>query len=182
MSSRSNLTRFSLFFPEKREFFLEGRGNFEFARGDGGRGGRGVPTVFFSRRIGLEGGQIIPITAGGRMTGKVGPFDLGVLNIQTGDEATSGAVSTNFTVVRVKRDILRRSTVGGIFTNRSVSLVGGGDSQVYGVDGRLAFYDDSVSRDTSRTRRPRHGTARTTATRVVSTMWEIATACATATS
>ena len=137
-----NLTRFSLFFPEKREFFLEGRGNFEFARGDGGRGGEGVPTVFFSRRIGLEGGQIIPITAGGRMTGKVGPFDLGVLNIQTGDEATSGAVSTNFTVVRVKRDILRRSTVGGIFTNRSVSLVGGGDSQVYGLDGRLAFHDD----------------------------------------
>jgi hypothetical protein len=51
-------------------------------------------------------------------------------------------VSTNFTVVRVKRDILRRSTIGGIFTNRSVSLVGDGSSQVYGVDGRLAFYDD----------------------------------------
>ena len=135
-----NLTRFSLFFPEKREFFLEGRGNFDFARGVGGGGG--APTVFFSRRIGLEGGQIIPITAGGRVTGKVGPFDVGLLNIQTGDEATSGAVSTNFTVVRVKRDILRRSTIGGIFTNRSVSLVGDGSSQVYGVDGRLAFYDD----------------------------------------
>ena len=75
------------------------------------------------------------------MTGKVGPFDVGLLNIQTGDEATSGAVSTNFTVIRVKRDILRRSTIGGIFTNRSVSLVGDGSSQVYGVDGRLAFYD-----------------------------------------
>ena len=137
-----NLTRFDLFFPEKREFFLEGRGNFDFARDGGGRGGGGVPTVFFSRRIGLEEGQIVPITAGGRMTGKVGPFDLGVLNMQTGDEATSGAVSTNFTVVRVKRDILRRSTVGGIFTNRSVSLVDDGASQVYGVDGRLAFYDD----------------------------------------
>ena len=137
-----NLTRFNLFFPEKREFFLEGRGNFEFARGDGGRRGGGVPTLFFSRRIGLEAGQIVPITAGGRVTGKVGPFDVGLLNIQTGDEETSGAVSTNFTVVRVKRDILRRSTVGGIFTNRSVSLVGDGSSQVYGVDGRLAFYDD----------------------------------------
>ena len=137
-----NLTRFDLFFPEKREFFLEGRGNFDFARGGGGRGGEGVPTVFFSRRIGLEGGQIVPITAGGRMTGKVGPFDVGVVNMQTGDEATSGAVSTNFTVVRVKRDILRRSSVGGIFTNRSVSLVDDGASQVYGVDGRLAFYDD----------------------------------------
>ncbi len=137
-----NLTRFSLFFPEKREFFLEGRGNFDFARGGGERRGGGLPTLFFSRRIGLEGGQIVPITAGGRMTGKVGPFDVGVLNIQTGDEATSGAVSTNFTVVRVKRDILRRSTVGAIFTNRSVSLVGDGSSKVYGVDGRLAFYDD----------------------------------------
>ena len=135
-----NLTRFSLFFPEKREFFLEGRGNFDFARGGGGGGG--TPTVFFSRRIGLQVGQIIPITASGRVTGKVGPFDVGLLNIQTGDEATSGAVSTNFTVVRVKRDILRRSTIGGIFTNRSVSLVGDGSSQVYGVDGRLAFYDD----------------------------------------
>ena len=137
-----NLTRFSLFFPEKREFFLEGRGNFDFARGGGERRSRGLPTLFFSRRIGLEGGQIVPIRSGGRMTGKVGPFDVGVLNIQTGDEATSGAVSTNFTVVRVKRDILRRSTVGAIFTNRSVSLVGDGSSKVYGVDGRLAFYDD----------------------------------------
>jgi hypothetical protein len=133
-----NLTRFSLFFPEKREFFLEGRGNFDFAPGGAG----GVPTIFFSRRIGLQGEKIIPIRAGGRVTGKIGPFDVGVLNIQTSDEPHSGAVSTNFTVVRVKRDILRRSTIGGIFTNRSVSLVGDGASQVYGVDGRLAFYDD----------------------------------------
>ena len=141
-----NLTRFSLFFPEKREFFLEGRGNFDFApgggRGAGGGTGGGAPTLFFSRRIGLQDGQIIPITAGGRVTGKVGPFDVGVLNIQTRDEATSGAESTNFTVVRMKRDILRRSTVGGIFTNRSNSLLGVGSSQVYGVDGRLAFHDD----------------------------------------
>ena len=137
-----NLTRFSLFFPEKREFFLEGRGNFEFARGGGGARSGGVPTVFFSRRIGLQAGHVVPIVAGGRVTGKVGPFDVGVLNIQTGDEEASGAESTNFTVIRVKRDVLRRSTIGGIFTNRSVSLVGDGSSQVYGVDGRLAFYDD----------------------------------------
>jgi len=137
-----NLTRFSLFFPEKREFFLEGRGNFDFARGGGTRGGGGLPTLFFSRRIGLQSGQVVPIVAGGRVTGKVGPFDVGLLNIQTGDEAASGAESTNFTVVRFKRDILRRSTIGGIFTNRSVSLLGEGASQLYGVDGRLAFYDD----------------------------------------
>ena len=132
-----NLTRFSLFFPEKREFFLEGRGNFDFA----GRGG-GAPTVFFSRRIGLQSGQIVPITAGGRVTGKVGPFDVGLLNISTGDEEISGAEPTTFTVVRIKRDILRRSTVGAIFTNRSRSLIADGSSQAYGVDGRFAFYDD----------------------------------------
>ena len=136
-----NLTRFSLFFPEKREFFLEGRDNFEFARG--GAGGRSdAPTLFFSRRIGLQNGVVVPIIAGARLTGKVGAFDVGALNIQTRDEDVSGATSTNFTVFRVKRDILRRSTIGGVFTNRSVSIVGDGSNQVYGLDGRFAFYDN----------------------------------------
>ena len=138
---RVNLTRFSLFFPEKREFFLEARGNFDFARG-AGLGGAGAPTLFFSRRIGLQGGDVVPILAGGRLTGKIGAFDVGALNIQTGNELLSGAQTTNFTVLRVKRDILRRSTIGGIFTNRSVSLLGDGANQVYGIDGRLAFFDD----------------------------------------
>ena len=149
-----NLTRFSLFFPEKREFFLEGRGIFGFARGGsgGGFGGGGggffgggnAPTLFYSRRIGLQGGAVVPILGGGRVTGKLGPFDVGALNIQTqtDDERISGAESTNFTVVRVKRDILRRSAIGGILTNRSVSLVGDGASQAYGVDGTFAFYDN----------------------------------------
>ena len=147
-----NLTRFNLFFPEKREFFLEGRGIFDFARG-GGRfsgggtpgtvlGARDTPTLFYSRRIGLEVGQVVPIIAGGRVTGKVGPFDVGGLNIQTDDEAVSGAVKTNFTVVRVKRDIFRRSSIGGLVTNRSVSLAGDGSNQTYGVDATLSFYDN----------------------------------------
>ena len=136
-----NLTRFTLFFPEKREFFLEGRDNFEFAQG--GAGGRtNAPRLFFSRRIGLQAGQVIPILAGGRLTGKIGSFDIGALNIQTNDEIVSGAASTNFTVLRIKRDILRRSSIGGLFTNRSVSLHGNGSNQVYGVDGRFAFYDN----------------------------------------
>ena len=134
-----NLTRFSLFFPEKREFFLEARGNFDFARG-AGLGGAGTPRLFFSRRIGLQGGDVVPILAGGRLTGKIGAFDVGALSIQTDNEPLSGAQTTNFTVLRVKRDILRRSTIGGIFTNRSVSLIGDGSNQVYGVDGRLAFF------------------------------------------
>ena len=147
-----NLTRFSLFFPEKREFFLEGRGIFEFARGSfggpGGGGGGGAfgggsaPTLFYSRRIGLERGEVVPIIGGGRVTGKVGSFDLGALNIQTDAEEISGAVPTNFTVLRVKRDVFRRSSIGGLFTNRSVSLVGDGMNQVYGADATFSFYDN----------------------------------------
>ena len=68
-----NLSRFSLFFPEKREFFLEGRGNFDFTQPRN----LDIPTMFFSRRIGLEQGQIVPINVGGRLTGKVGDFDIG---------------------------------------------------------------------------------------------------------
>ena len=153
-----NLTRFNLFFPEKREFFLEGRGIFDFARGglSGGfggalrRGGQGggffgggnAPTIFYSRRIGLQGGTVVPIVGGGRITGKIGPFDIGALNIQTDDEAISGAEMTNFTVVRLKRDILRRSSVGAILTNRSASLAGDGSSQAYGVDTTFSFYEN----------------------------------------
>ena len=113
-----NLTRFSLFFPEKREFFLEGRGIFGFARGgvSGGfggalrRGGGGgffgggdAPTLFYSRRIGLQYGTVVPIVGGGRVTGKIGAFDIGALNIQTDDEVLAAAEETNFTVVRIRR-------------------------------------------------------------------------------
>ena len=155
-----NLTRFSLFFPEKREFFLEGRGIFDFGRGvvfggmGGGPGGGGrpgsmsffgggdVPTIFFSRRIGLESGQTVPILGGGRLTGKVGDFTVGALNIQTADASSVDVASTNFTTLRVKRDLLRRSSVGAIFTGRSVSTVGDGSNEVYGVDGVFSFYDN----------------------------------------
>ena len=75
------------------------------------------------------------------MTGKVGAFDVGALNIQT-DELGSDVESTNFTAVRLRRDILRRSSIGAIFTNRSVSLVGDGSSRAYGVDGVFSFYDN----------------------------------------
>ena len=146
-----NLTRFSLFFPEKREFFLEGRGIFDFARGSfrtarslrqgSVRGGGDAPTLFYSRRIGLQGGQAVPIIGGGRLTGKVGAFDVGALNIQTGDETVSGAKDTNFTVLRVKRDLLRRSSIGGIVTNRSLSLAGDGSNQTYGADATFSFFD-----------------------------------------
>ena len=138
-----NLTRFSLFFPEKREFFLEGRGIFDFARGGSGASDGGdTPYLFHSRRIGLNGGRVIPIDAGGRLTGKIGPWALGLMNIQTGDEAVSGTEPTNFTVARLKRDVFRRSAVGAIATNRSLSATGIGSNQAYGVDGSFGITRD----------------------------------------
>ena len=150
-----NLTRFNLFFPEKREFFLEGRGIFDFARGSfrtarslrqgSVLGGGDAPTLFYSRRIGLLGGEVVPIRGGGRLTGKVGAFDVGALNIQTGAlggaEASSAARAANFTVLRVKRDLLRRSSVGALFTNRSVALDGAGSNQAWGADASFSFFD-----------------------------------------
>ena len=155
-----NLTRFSLFFPEKREFFLESQGIFDFGRaaGFGGFGGStrgnltaapGVfgpgdsPTLFFSRRIGLvDQGRTVPIVGGGRLTGKAGDFSIGAINIQTGDAPAADAVATNFSVLRVKRDVLRRSRVGALFTNRSVSLKGDGANQAYGADASFSFHDN----------------------------------------
>ena len=147
-----NLTRFSLFFPEKREFFLEGQGIFDFGSAPGSGSSRGgssgvspagnAPTLFFSRRIGLNQGQTVPILGGGRLTGKVGDFSVGAVNIQSEDTESANALSTNFTVLRIKRDILRRSRVGGIFTGRSVSLSGDGSNQAFGLDGAFSFYDN----------------------------------------
>ena len=146
-----NLTRFALVFPEKRDFFLEGRGIFDFARAGGTSGGGGgnsgptnaAPQVFYTRRIGLNRGREIPIEIGGRVTGKVGQYSVGVMNIQTGDELVSLTPDTNFTVVRVKRDILRRSSVGAIVTNRSSGVApGSGSNQAVGVDSTFSFFQN----------------------------------------
>ena len=133
-----NLTRFNLLFPEKREFFLESVGNFSF----GGAGG-GAPRIFHSRQIGLNRGQVVPILAGGRLTGKVGRFSIGALNIQTDTDAVSETPTTNFTVLRLRRDLLRRSAVGLIYTGRSESNVSAGHANhAYGIDGVFSFYDN----------------------------------------
>ena len=139
-----NLTRFSLFFPEKREFFLENQGVFAFGgAGAGAFGGGGTtPVLFYSRQIGLSRGQEVPIDGGGRLTGRVGKFSLGVLNIQTDDAREAGAVATNFSVVRLRRDLLRRSSIGALFTGRSVSAAGTGSAETYGVDGLFSFFDN----------------------------------------
>ena len=152
-----NLTRFNLFFPEKREFFLEGQGIFAFAgqQGGGGGGGGGAgggirssatnlqPVLFFSRRIGIQGSQLVPIQAGARVTGRSGKYAIGLLNIQSGDNDAVGAASTNFSVLRVRRDILRRSTVGFIATHRNPSSVGAvGSNTVAGVDANFSLFQD----------------------------------------
>ena len=160
-----NLTRFSLFFPEKREFFLENQGVFSF----GGEAGAGqfagisnTPILFYSRRIGLhsEGGvtREVPIDAGGRLTGRIGRYSLGMLNIRTADAPDAGARATSFSVLRVRRDILRRSNVGAMFTGRSVSRVGPGSNAAYGVDGLFSFHQNlNVSTYWAETRTPGAG-------------------------
>ncbi|MBI4445211.1 MAG: carbohydrate binding family 9 domain-containing protein [Acidobacteria bacterium] len=128
-----NLSRFDLFFPEKRAFFLENAGTFAF----------GVPRetdLFFSRRIGIEGGREVPILGGGRLTGKLGRYNLGILAIETGREGI--ATGNNFFVSRVRREFQRRSSVGFIYTNRET--VGDGLSQreynhAFGSDLQLGF-------------------------------------------
>ncbi len=139
-----NLTRFNLFFPEKREFFLEGRGIFEFGRPNFTRGsvptGGIVPELFFTRQIGLNRGRVIPIIAGGRVTGRIGNTTIGALNMETDAEAASGTPKTNFTVLRVRQDILRRSSVGAMFTGRSESLRAPGRANAtVGIDGAFSF-------------------------------------------
>jgi hypothetical protein len=143
-----NLTRFNLFFPEKRDFFLEGRGIFDFGRGGvtGAFFGPVVttaqPYLFYTRRIGLNRNRVIPIDGGGRLTGKVGKYAVGIMNIQTGGEDVSATPSTNFSVVRVKRDILRRSSIGAMFTNRSAAVAAPGSNQGYGVDAAFSFFQN----------------------------------------
>ena len=136
-----NLTRFSLFFPEKREFFLENQGMFAFGGLEGARATAGdAPLLFYSRRLGLAQGREVPIRGGARLTGRVGRFSLGALNIQADDQPAAALRATNFTVLRIKRDILRRGSIGAIFAGRSVAETGDGSNETYGIDGTLSFF------------------------------------------
>jgi hypothetical protein len=151
-----NLTRFSLQFPEKRDFFLEGQGIFNFGgnRG-GGNSTNDIPILFFSRRIGLSQGQSVPVIAGGRLAGTVGKFGVGALNIQTDDKPSAGAAATNFSVVRVKRDILRRSNIGLLATHRTPSANQQSANDAFGADANLAFFRAFRSTVITRARRRR---------------------------
>ncbi len=107
---RVNLTRFPLRFPERRDFFLEGSGVFDFAPGNG-------VEPYFSRRIGLVSGTPVPIRYGTRLTGQAGAYDLGFVQVRTGVE--EGLPAENFTVARVVRNLFQQSSVGMIYTRRS---------------------------------------------------------------
>ena len=108
-----NLDRFTLFFPEKRPFFLENAGLFSV-------GQSGAVDIFFSRRIGLgDDREQIPILGGGRLSGKVGTnTNVGFLNMQTAEVDATGTAQQNFTVGRVRQDLANRSNVGVMFVNR----------------------------------------------------------------
>ena len=121
-----NLTRFSLYYPEKREFFLEGAELFSFGGAGRNRWHRGDSDMdlYYSRRLGLVDGQEARILGGAKIVGKIGKYQVGVMNIltddvtiQSGDEQTK-VNSTNFSVVRVRRDILKRGTIGIMLLNK----------------------------------------------------------------
>ena len=134
-----NLSRFSLLFPEKRAFFLQGAGVFGFAS-TGPEPAGGIPAAgadvypFFSRQIGLLGGQEVPIDAGIKLTGTVGRTDVGLLSVRTGDLPIVS--EKNFLVGRVKRNLFQQSYVGAIFTGGHPAE--GQSGQTYGADMRLA--------------------------------------------
>lgn len=135
-----NLTRFPLFFPEKREFFLENAGLFQI--GERLRPFEPPQTLlFFSRRIGLtDDGDPVPLLGGARVTGKIGRYDLGIFDIvadETQIDRDTRVPRTNFAAARVKRDILKRSSIGALLLSKAP--VGGDPSnQVVAADATVA--------------------------------------------
>jgi hypothetical protein len=118
-----NLTQFSLFFPEKREFFLESASLFDFGEAAERRGGDEKPPtlLFYSRRIGLEDGQPVPIVLGGKLSGKTGRTSIGALNVLTDSGESRQGIQiprNNFSVIRIKQDLFDRSNIGIIAVNK----------------------------------------------------------------
>ena len=137
-----NLTRFPVFFPELREFFLENSGTFIFGDMEGGPGGPRLGsslrdlTLFHSRRIGLRSGSPVPLLGGARLTGRAGAVELGVLNVQSED--FEGLPAENFSVLRVRRSVSRTSDIGMIITNRTPTGTDDGVTNLaVGVDANL---------------------------------------------
>ncbi len=130
-----NLDRFSLFFPEKRPFFLENAGNFSMGRGSS-------VDLFFSRRIGIgPGGVPVPILGGARLSGKAGDYNLGFLNMQT-QEVAGVVAANNFSVMSLSREFGQRSSLGAMFVNRMGTSGPASEddwNRTWGIDGRLGI-------------------------------------------
>ncbi len=144
-----NLTRFSLFFPEKREFFLENSGIFQFgSTGSTSSGGASATSgrqngiqqdlvFFFSRRIGLsDAGQAIPILAGSRLTGRAGRFAVGAVSIQ--QRRQDALPATNFTALRLRRNVFASSDVGVMFLNKDAAGIRA--NRAIGADANFRFF------------------------------------------
>ncbi|MFN8059086.1 MAG: DUF5916 domain-containing protein [Vicinamibacterales bacterium] len=141
-----NLTQFSLFFPEKREFFLENSGIFYF--GDIPRNQRSANRfrppeedllLFFSRRVGLDdSGNQIPLHGGARLTGRAGGFGVGAMTVQS--KESDGRPGSNFTVLRLRRDLFKNSDIGAILTSRQSARNGHDYNRVGGVDANFRFF------------------------------------------
>ena len=133
-----NLTRFGLFFPEKRDFFLENSNLFTMGTGSSFTSFPVQTDLFFSRRIGLSAtGQPVPILGGVRLAGKSGRNNVGVLDIQT--DSAFGKPGDNFFVGRYSRDILKRSRVGALFINKESVDGSAHFNRTMGVDANLAI-------------------------------------------
>lgn len=137
-----NLTRFPVFFPELRPFFLENSGTFTFGDLDGGPGGprQGTSlrdfTFFHSRQIGLRGGSPVPLTGGARLTGRTAGTEIGLLHVRS--EGSGESPAEDFSVARVRRRVGGRSDVGLILTQRLPSGGSGGTgNQAVGIDANL---------------------------------------------
>jgi len=125
-----NLTRFPLFFPERRAFFLEGASVFSFAPSSS-------PNPFFSRRIGLADGQPVSVLGGARLIGRVGKQDVGLVHLRT-REGVDGRAPEDFTVARVSRNIFRESSLGLLYTRRATDGDTLLDRHTLGVDLELS--------------------------------------------
>jgi hypothetical protein len=139
-----NLTRFSLYYPEKRDFFLEGAEVFAFGGGGGNPWHRGSSDMdlYYSRRLGLVDGHEARILGGAKMVGKVGKYQVGLMNILTDDityreeDVTTTVNMANFTVVRLRRDIFQRATIGMMFLNKE-DLRSSYFNRSLGIDGNI---------------------------------------------
>jgi hypothetical protein len=128
-----NLDRFNLFFPEKRPFFLENAGLFSV-------GSPGEVDLFFSRRIGIgDGGNLVPIIGGARLSGKLNRTIVGLLSMFTEDVAEAGIEKNNFSVARVNHEFKGRTALGAVFINRTGLESSNDYNRTVAIDGKLGL-------------------------------------------